>query len=73
MSSSYKKTSTGNKVGRFFLGAVIGAGCGALAAVLTHGDETYSGSGDRIDNSGKVAGFAIGGAVVGGILFVIDF
>lgn len=71
--SKYRKKSTGEKIGMFFLGAVVGAGVGALTGVLLHGDETGPGTDEYYDNSGKIGYYAAGGAVLGGVLFIIDY
>ena len=62
----------GNKVGKFFLGALVGAASAGLAVILLEGEPTYSGS-SSTHHTSNAAPWIIGGAVVGGVLFVIDF
>jgi hypothetical protein len=71
--TNYRKKSAGEKIGMFFLGAVVGAGAGALTGVLLHGDETGPGTDEYYDNRGKIGYYAAGGAVLGGVLFIIDY
>jgi len=64
--SNYSKNSNGgNKVGRFFLGALVGAASSGIAMIIMAGEP--EGAPDN------VAPWIIGGAVFGGVLFVIDF
>jgi hypothetical protein len=71
--TNYRKKSAGEKIKMFFLGAIVGAGAGALTGVLLHGDETGPDTDEYYDNSDKIGYYAAGGAVLGGVLFIIDY
>lgn len=64
--SKSRKSGAGKKVGRFFLGALVGAASAGIAILIMESEEDGGVPGDYKT-------WIIGGAVLGGILFVIDF